>query len=146
MVYRISTKLEQKATVATFTETLQPFVYQSVAKDSVSVTTENTTTIFFFFNTECEHCQAETALVAREKAQFAGKKIYFLSIEPIEKIRAFADEYELSKIDNITFGSVSPFTSTDFGISGFPTTLIYSAEGKLLKKFKGEVKIEALVE
>ena len=73
------------------------------------------------------------------------KTVYFLSTEPIDKITAFATAYGLGDIENVTFGSISPATATAFGISGFPTTLIYSEEGKLWKKFKGEVKIEAVV-
>jgi thiol-disulfide isomerase/thioredoxin len=146
MVYRISGKLEQKEAVATFTETLKPFTFQTVSGDSVSVTNESKSTVFFFFNTECEHCQAEAALVEREIKQFDQKAVYFLSTEPIDKITVFAKEYGLENVENVTFGSISPATATAFGISGFPTTLIYSKEGKLLKKFKGEVKIEAVVE
>lgn len=146
MVYRISGKLEQKEAFAAFTETLKPFTFQTVAGDSVSVSNESKSTVFFFFNTECEHCQAEAALVKREIAQFNEKAVYFLSTEPIDKITAFAATYGLENIENVTFGSISPATATAFGISGFPTTLIYSEEGKLLKKFKGEVKIGAVVE
>ncbi|MFT6204511.1 MAG: thiol-disulfide isomerase/thioredoxin [Spirosomataceae bacterium] len=144
MAYKINGKLVQKEAVATFTETLKPFTFKAISGDSVSVTNESKSAIFFFFNTECEHCQAEAALVKREIKQFDEKVVYFLSTEPIDKITAFAATYGLENIENVTFGSISPATATAFGISGFPTTLIYSEEGKLLKKFKGEVKIEAL--
>jgi hypothetical protein len=36
-------------------------------------------------------------------------------------------------------------SSKQFGISSFPTIFIYNKEGELLKQYKGETKMEAIL-
>ncbi len=64
----------------------------------------------------------------------------------IANIRLFAQKYELASMPHCQMlkSNGSDFKDT-FGISGVPQIFIYDTERRLLKHFKGEIKIEAIL-
>lgn len=146
MVWRIVGRLEAKKEVAAYTATLPKTTFRAInsAEKRLEIKNEQPS-ILFFFNTECEHCQAEAQLVEKEIAQLQGANLYFFSIEPLEKIQAFAKTYRLDGLPNLSVGQLTAKeVSEKFGVRGFPSTFIYSPNGKLLQQFRGEVSIEAI--
>jgi hypothetical protein len=105
--------------------------------------------IVFYFDPNCEHCQAEAKALKKQAAAFADVRLLWLSVAPLAKLNAFEREYELEK----TFGGnlkIAQITNEEadktFGFRVVPTILIYDSHQKLTKKYVGETKIEALIQ
>lgn len=102
---------------------------------------ESTSTILIFFNSECEHCQWEMQEISKKIDQFSQHQLLLASFEPEQEAIAFLKQHGLSTyfIKSTPEKVIAAFTG------GVPQTLIYQ-NGKLAKHFKGEVKIEAILE
>ncbi len=113
------------------------FTYHNVEKKQ---------TLLIYFHPECEHCQYEAKQLLLNKEKFSDTQIFMISPASLTAIKQFNTTYELNKIENLKmlwdknrqFGSY-------FGRATFPTILIYNQQNKLQKKYKGEVKIEAIL-
>ncbi|PBJ06637.1 peroxiredoxin [Flavobacterium sp. ACN6] len=108
---------------------------------------ENAATIFLYFNTECEFCNSETEIIQKNIEKFENIKLIFISIEQPEKIKNFAQHYQLLKYDNIHFlcDKQASF-GTKFDVTALPTILIYNSQKQLIEKIKGQVKIDYLLQ
>lgn len=138
----IAAKLEHKQEVNNTINTLQEFKYISLDGNTRSLEKGNKLKVIFFFNPECEHCQAEAKLLSEHATHFEKANVYFLSTEGLEAIKKFAEDYHLETFD---VGKVDYMqVAYPMGVNTFPMCFIYSPEGKLLKQYKGEVKIEAI--
>lgn len=102
---------------------------------------ESTFTILMFFNSECEHCQWEMQEISKNIDQFSQHQLLFASFEPEKEAMAFLDQHGLSKY----YVKSTPEKVMASFSGGVPQTLIYK-DGKLVKHYKGEVKIEAILE
>ena len=103
----------------------------------------NTTTVFIYFNSECEHCQSEAKQISDNIKKFVNVQLVFISFEEPKKIMGFAIKYKLIEYDNITFLCDKQVSfATTFDVNSLPTVIIYDKNKKLLEKIKGEVKIE----
>lgn len=138
----IASKLEHKEEVKNTIDRLQEFKYISLNGSSKGLEKSNIPTVIFFFSPECEHCRAEAKLVSQHTADFEKAKVYFFSSEDLESIKRFAEDYHLEpfEVGQVDYMQVA----YPMGVNTFPMCFIYSAEGKLLKQYKGEVKIEAI--
>ena len=98
-------------------------------------------TILIFFNSECEHCQWEMQQISKNINQFSQHQLLLASFEQEQEAISFLDQHDLSKyyVKSTTEKVMAAFSG------GVPQTLIYQ-NGKLTKHFKGEVKIEAILE
>lgn len=98
-----------------------------------------------FFDSFCEHCQAEANAIQKNIIEFEKAEIIFISIQKMRNINIFADEYNLKNISNVNFAQINPeVLSKEFGNMGFPTIFIYNIENELVDKISGEIKVEKL--
>tara|TARA_R110001606_G_scaffold365277_2_gene520055 strand:+ start:315 stop:599 length:285 start_codon:yes stop_codon:yes gene_type:complete len=77
--------------------------------------------------------------------QFKDVQLLFVSTEPIEIIKAFANNYNLLNQPKITF--LHDYTrtfSTRFDANSIPFLLVYNKKQVLIKKHKGQLKAEAI--
>jgi len=113
------------------------FNYNNVKKNS---------TLIIYFHPECEHCQYEAKELLENKEHFSKVSILMVSPAPLIQIKQFNTEYHLDKISTlkVLWDKERKFKSY-FGTSIFPTVLIYNNKNRLQKKYKGEVKIEAIL-
>lgn len=147
LFFKIKDRLKEKQKIETATAMLPSVSFLSIEGDSLSINAPtNKVKYLVFFNSECEHCQAEARLLADNFEAFEDAGVYFLSNEPLQNIINFKEQYlkgqaafKIGKID-------SKVSSGIFGVHTFPYVMIYSSDNKLLKAFKGEVKLEALTE
>lgn len=102
---------------------------------------KNEPTVLFFFNSECEHCQWEVKQVQEHISSLKKFQLFFVSFEPHDTARAFLNEYGL---DHYLLHVPAEKLMTTFS-GGVPQTFIYRND-LLVKHFKGEVKIEAVLE
>ncbi|MDZ7650681.1 MAG: protein disulfide isomerase family protein [Cytophagales bacterium] len=101
--------------------------------------------VLVLFNSTCEHCQYELGQIKENIANFNEVELVFLSTESISTIRQVAKVFESGS--NVNFVKIKPEdVYENFGTVRFPTILIYNTAGKLLKEFKGETKIEAILQ
>ncbi|WP_375579909.1 hypothetical protein ABWH96_02175 [Marivirga tractuosa] len=98
-------------------------------------------TIFMYFNSDCHFCQREMKEIGKNKAKFQNYKLLLASFEPMEEALEFLQQYNLTQ----HYVEVNPDSLTKTIRGGVPQTFIYK-NGLLQKHFKGEVKIEAVLE
>ena len=72
--------------------------------------------------------------------------IVFISAEEIDVIRSFGETFGLFKHANILCGQVDyPELTAVFKSVSYPNIFIYGKDGRLVKEFRGETKIEAIL-
>jgi thiol-disulfide isomerase/thioredoxin len=101
-----------------------------------------------FFNPDCDHCQREAELLAKNKNVLDGYEVYFVTPDQMPAIVKFANDYKLVE-PNIHFGQAKiPEVISAVGpINQVPTFFIYKDQ-KLVARNEGELtleKIEALL-
>jgi peroxiredoxin len=103
--------------------------------------------IIIYFNTECRFCKAEINDIRQHDLLQDQASVYLISNETLNVLKEFYKELKLDSLSNIQMlrdngGKVREL----FGVTGVPSTYVYSPEGMLLKHFKGETKAEILYE
>ena len=102
--------------------------------------------IVFFFNPGCEHCEDEGEALSANSGIIKKKEILMISLSPRDSIKAYAKRHRLERIPNIHFATDSlAKLHMLYGVQTIPTTFIYGSDGKLRKRFNGEVSIKALL-
>lgn len=103
--------------------------------------------ILVLFNSTCEHCQYELRQIKQHITDFNEVELVLASSEPIATISQVAEQFGLEDDNHVNFVKInSEDVYGNFGTVRFPTVLVYGADGKLVKEFKGKTKIEALLE
>jgi peroxiredoxin len=130
-------------------KTLQHVGFESMAGGKVYLDEfgRQNPTVIVYFNPECEHCQYEATEISRHAEQFEKANTILITPEPsVEKVKAFAQTYHLNEVDNlaILLDTNMQFVK-HFGTSAFPSVYIYDPDKKLVKNYRGEVKIEAII-
>jgi hypothetical protein len=122
-------------------------VFKANSPDSTLISLQQKTpTAIIYFNTDCDHCQYEATQIKKNILKFRNAQILMLSIEPLTNIRTFITKYRLENLDNLRVGQISGKTAVEtFGFKSVPHILIYNAESQLVKEYKGETKIEAIL-
>lgn len=104
-------------------------------------------TVIIYFNPECEHCQYEASEIGKQAEQFAKANMILITPDDsVKRVEAFAAKYHLWEVDNLVvlFDRNHQFLKS-FGTAVFPSIFIYGTDKKLVKTYKGEVKIEAII-
>ncbi len=98
-------------------------------------------TMLIYFNSECQHCQWEIQELGENIAQFSSANIALVSLEPSDSAIQFLKKHSLQQY----FVKTNPEHIMSTFSGGVPQIFIYQGD-KLQKKFRGEVKVEALLE
>ncbi len=146
--YQIYIKIQHKKEVAENIKTIPRFAYKSM--DGKTFTNKNLKTgkpiVFFYFNSDCEHCQNEAQQVRLNLSKLSGVELIFISFETPKSIKNFARTYQLDDCKNITFLCDQKITfATTFDVNAVPSIVTYDKNQKLVEKIKGQVKIETLI-
>jgi thiol-disulfide isomerase/thioredoxin len=146
LFFGIRNILKAKKQVEQATATLPAEKYYVLDSTTIHTTKnlKNNAVFIFFFNSDCEYCQSEAKLLNENREAFKNATVYLFSSEPLENIRAFKEKYLPGNTDFI-IGQVDLRASSEvFGVKSFPYTLIYDKNNRLVKTYKGIVKLEAL--
>jgi len=102
--------------------------------------------VIIYFNPDCEHCQYEARAIRDSLHRFATTNVLLVSDESVERLRDFAKEYDLVDQPNIhiLYDRDRKFKDL-FGTSMVPSIFIYNQQQELVKHYKGETKIEAIL-
>ena len=99
-----------------------------------------------FFNSDCEYCQYEIYEVSKKQELFLNKEVIFVSSENISVIQKISEKFNLTHSSNIHFVKINAEdVFNTFGSLYIPHIFIYGKDRKLIKEFKGETKIEAIL-
>ncbi len=103
-------------------------------------------TILILFQPDCDHCQAEAKQISERLTAFENYTIYFISAAEPETVKKFSEDYKLNREQNIIFATTEVQGIIDsFGPIPAPSVYIYSAEGRLVRKFNGQTELETIV-
>lgn len=146
-VVKIVDKVNHKKATAEQIQTVPKFTCQTTTNRSFSnKLLLGKATILIYFDPACEHCQQEARAFHRNVSLLKQAQIVWLSSEPLKKLQRFAKEFGLESLPTVTVAHIpKEAVYHTFGFTTVPTLLIYSAEGKLVKQYKGETKLEALI-
>jgi len=140
------TKKESEAKI----QTLQHFSFESVNGGQTWIDGFNPgqPTVIIYFHPECEHCQYEASEIGKQAERFG--KVNMILITPddsIKRVEDFAIKYRLWEVDNLTIlvDRENQFKK-QFGASMIPSVFIYGSDKKLLKMYKGEVQMKAIIQ
>ncbi|MEA3318144.1 MAG: redoxin domain-containing protein [Bacteroidota bacterium] len=149
MLYVIITKIEHKKAIEENIKIIPEFAFTKLTDKKIFTNRElksDRSKLIIYFNTECDHCMCEAEQISQNIEQFSNFQIIMISYEEIDTLQAFAEKYNFTEQNNITVLQDKKFEFDDiFGRSPIPTSFIYNKNKDLIKKFVGEVKIEALL-
>lgn len=102
--------------------------------------------ILILFQPDCDHCQREAVQIRENLEAFKDYKLYFISSATLPEIEKFAADYELTDKDGVYFArTAAENVIGSFGPIEAPSLYLYSAEGKLVQSFNGEVDISVVL-
>ncbi|WP_157909208.1 TlpA family protein disulfide reductase [Capnocytophaga stomatis] len=149
MSYKMYQKMSHKKQVAQQIAMLPAFSFTDLEGNTFtnSDLKKNLATIFVYFNSECDYCLHEAQSIRENLSQFDEVHFVFVSIEPIENIKKFAQEQQLLGVENVTFLQDASFVfSQKFDANSIPYLLIYNKSKKLIYKHKGQIKAETILQ
>lgn len=101
--------------------------------------------LFYYFNSECEHCEKQGSWLAKDIQLFDNLEVIFISFEEMDAIQGYRNKFNFTR-DNITFLQDTRLTFADkFGVGEFPGIILFTKDGKLIKKFEGETKVNEII-
>ena len=107
---------------------------------------QSTPSVFIAFHPECEHCQYEAKSINEKQKKLKNTNIILFTSANDSLTNAFSKTYGLDTLKNVHILSDEKNDMyQQFGVKMIPTVFIYNAEGQLLKQYKGETKIEAIL-
>lgn len=121
---------------------------------SDSVSTLNTkdipdgrTSVLVFFSPDCEHCQEETADIISKIDSLKNVGLYFITIDPMDRLRVFNGYYKMKKYPNITTAQDYTYAMLKHysGITP-PSSIIYDKHKRLRAVFKGQASARQLID
>lgn len=145
--YKIIQKLQHKKEIAQRIQTLPNFSFKTTnGKKYTHKNLPNKPAIFIYFNSDCDYCKSEATKIRERLHDFKNVELIFISFEETLGIIQFAKTYGLDNQPNVTFlEDKKGVFSKIFDANSIPYILVYSKNKKLLKKFKGATKIDAIL-
>lgn len=104
-------------------------------------------TVFMYFDPDCEHCQRETKNIIDHIAQLTKVKIYMVTSSELNgELKRFYKSYNLDSLTNI-------FVGKDYEYSFYrlflpptvPYMAIYNSKKTLVKIYTGEVNVNSII-
>ena len=138
-----------KKEIGNMIQTLQHCCFESLTGGQTYIDEFNPDqpTVIMYFHPECEHCQYESGEIGRQKEQF--EKVNTILITPDDsttRVEAFASRYRLWDVDNLTIlMDRNRRFKSHFGTTVIPSLFIYGSDKKLLKMYKGEIQMKAVI-
>ncbi len=142
--YQVKNEIENRI------QTLQHYSFKSTNGNEVFVDSFNPQlyTVIVYFHPECEHCQYEASQIGLNAPLFEKANMILITPDDsLKRVDDFAIRYHLWEVDNLTIlvDENNRFSSY-FGTSVIPSVFIYGIDKRLLKMFKGEVKIKMVLD
>lgn len=147
-IHSIIKKTEHKKIVAQNIKSIPEFCIYNVDETEFCsrYISQESSCLFVFFNPDCDHCKYEAEQITVNIESFRNHQIFFISSSSVNDIKEFAIRYFLNDYDNIKFLCDKDYVVQNLmGVNLIPSSYIYNSSHHLVKSFRGEVKIEALI-
>ncbi|QMU64571.1 MAG: redoxin domain-containing protein [Flavobacteriaceae bacterium] len=146
--YSIIIKSKEKNEIAKQIQTIPKFELKTL--ENISFTNSNLqtniSTIFIYFNSECDFCHHEAESISQNKNKFKKVQFIFVSTENIDTIKQFSEKHKLNNQSNITFLYDSDYHFTNkFDAQSIPYILIYNKNKELIKKHNGQINANGIL-
>ncbi|MCI2230031.1 peroxiredoxin family protein [Polaribacter sp. MSW13] len=146
--YNITIKAKEKNQISKQLQTIPKFELKTLENISFSNADlkQNTSTIFIYFNSDCDFCHHEAESISQNLEKFKNVQFIFVSFEETEAIKKFAELYKLNNQENIVFleDKKGDF-SIQFNANSIPYILIYNQKNELVKKHKGQLNANGIL-
>jgi len=139
---------EQRAQVEENRQTLPAFSFQGLAGQAFELgdLAAGQPMLVIYFHSDCDYCQYEARAIRDSLHRFAEANVVLVSDEPIERLREFGEAYDLLSAPNVyILHDANGDFKRLFGTSSVPSIFIYNRSRELVKHYKGETKIEAIL-
>lgn len=148
LLLRTVSGIRHKEVVAATVKQLPSLTFPTVNNSKVNIKNwaQDHAAVIIYFSPDCEHCQYEATELQKHLPDFQGTEIIMITRANAAEAKQFAKEYKLENISNIHFllDPTDAFYRT-FGTHEFPSIFIYDKSHRLIKRFIGETKIEAII-
>jgi thioredoxin-related protein len=106
----------------------------------------NTPSVFIAFSPDCEHCQYEAKNINERRKDLEKAQIILFTSEKDSLTKVFAHTYGLDTLKNVqVISDKNDELYKFFQVESYPSVFIYNKEGQLVKLYKGETKIDAII-
>jgi peroxiredoxin len=149
LIFQITSKIKHKKEVAENIKTIPEFSFQNIKGGSFTNQNivRNSSTLFIYFNSECEFCNEEAEMIKENIEKFSNFQLIFVSVEQPELIKTFAEKHQLINYDKINFLSDTKVSfAPTFDVKSLPCLVLYDKDQHLIEKIKGQIKPEILIE
>lgn len=148
MVYQIAGNIKARKELSEQIQSLPDFEFQVINGEvfKSSDIKVDLPVVVVYFNPNCEECQYEIQQIRDNISLFQDVQILLVSPVKKEVLLEFYDKYNLDKYSQITvlLDHKDNF-HTVFGPASYPTIFIYNKLHQLIKRYKGETKVEAVL-
>ena len=126
---------------------LPAFRFLNLQHESLAIdTVDGAHSVVIFYSPGCAFCEHEGAELSRNAKQFAGCKLFFVTMEPLDSAKAYTIRHQLLSHDGYySLVDTTRLSVMEFGIRTIPTTFIYDRNKNLIKVFEGEINAKRLV-
>ncbi len=149
MTYKIFNKIQYKTEVAQALSNIPEFSFETIDGDLLTNESlaKNKSTVFIYFNSECDYCKHEALSIQNNIEKFNNSQLIFISSETRKTIKDFALQYKLDTYDNVYFlFDLQDDFSNRFDATAIPYVLIYNKNQQLIKRHKGQLKVETILQ
>jgi protein-disulfide isomerase len=114
-----------------------------ITKDSLKA---DTSTLFLFFDPECEHCKEEFEQINDYRDFLSDCQMVFVSTLPEKTIAEFLQQIDFQILENMfVLRDKNAELAGKMDIKSIPSVLIYNKDRQLVKRYAGQVKAETLI-
>jgi peroxiredoxin len=146
--YTIVTKLKQKSEAEQKVQRLPQFTFHTPGNAAFSSAqlAKNKPVLIVHFDPDCEGCQYEAYEINKSLDLMKDIQVLMITSADADKAKQFLTDYQLEGYPFITLlmDKDNTFFRT-FGAAATPMQVLYDKDHKLVKIFKGEVKMEAIL-
>jgi peroxiredoxin len=99
-----------------------------------------------YFDSGCEFCRMEISDIVKNKAQLADVEVVLISSEEMSTLQNFRTEQGFHTLKNVHIVQDKTHECHKrFGMVSTPSSLLYDAQGGLIQRFNGVVKVEKVL-
>jgi thiol-disulfide isomerase/thioredoxin len=126
-------------------------VFNLLLKDSVTIFNtgnipEGKPSVLLFFSPDCEHCQQETIDLLANMDSLKNVNFYFVTVDPMDRMRRFDTFYKLYRYPNITLGrDYTVSFPGHFKNVAPPYSVIYNPDKTMRVIFEGETPVSRFI-
>lgn len=103
--------------------------------------------VLIFFHPECGYCSNQSEYLAKSGHELEGSPILMVSSAEEEEIRTYANDNQLNELSWIHWVQDTDKSIKEaMNVKTVPAIFIYDEQAQLVQYYKGETKIEAIIE